>query len=113
DHTIELRIDVGDQARGSRWRARVARSAGRGLADEKLVEDETEGVDVGPLGQRRTQNALLRCHVGWRAGQPPRTGLGGRNSNTKIGDATRPVVVDENVGGLEIAVKDTLGVGGS
>ena len=65
-----------------------------------------ERVDVGPLAQGGPGHELLGRHVAGRADQRVIARLVARNRNPEIGDPDLPFVVDEHVGGLEIAVQD-------
>ena len=110
DDPFELRIDVRDERRRA-WRlARVPGSSERVPSDEQFVQHEAERVDVGPLRERRARRALFGRHVGRRAGQHVHVGVGPRDRDAEVGDAHQPVVVDEHVGRLEIAMEHALRV---
>ena len=80
------------------------------LSDEKLVQHQAERVDVGPLRERRARRSLLGRHVARRPCERVRDRQRPRDSDAEIGDPDQPVVVDQHVGRLEIAMKDALGV---
>ena len=81
-----------------------------GPKDKQFIEREAQGVDVG-AGVPLTAEALGR-HVAQRAddvaggGQGPVFGLG----QAKVGDPDDAGGVQQEVGGLDVAVDDTAGV---
>ena len=93
----------------------LAREIGRTLATEQLEEDHTQAVDIAPLvGQVAPAAGLLGAHVGRRpqdgavAGQvrlevgPPR--------QAEVGQPGPPLLVDEHVRRLQVAVEHPLAV---
>ncbi len=93
----------------------------RRRAGQQLVEDHAQGVDVGPgVDVQRVEGRLLRRHVQRRAGDAAKGGeqalLGQPHPAGGLGQAEvdhlghRAVVVrlDQDVGGLQVAVDDPL-----
>ncbi len=100
--------DVGKQHRG------------RGVAEEwdssrqHLVGDDREGVHVrgradGLVGRLLRRHVLRCAHDGAGAGQPARGA--GHLGQPKVGQHRRAVLLKQDVGGLDIAVEDAVGVG--
>ncbi|MEZ6197069.1 MAG: hypothetical protein R3F20_15280 [Planctomycetota bacterium] len=84
---------------------------------EEGVEEETQRVDVAPrVDPVGIAQGLLGTHPGDRADEPPGTGGEARRAQLRIGDAGHaevedaraPLLVDEDVGGLQVAVDDAL-----
>ena len=98
---------------------RLPASNGR-VAGQHLVGDHGERVDVGGRRDRVTAH-LLGCRVGQRADEQRRIGEarlvarrlhGGEAEINHLVDAlARLVAVDDDVGGLEVAVRDAAVVG--
>ena len=90
------------------------RAVERELPGEHLVEDDAERPDVG-AGVDVLAAELFGRHVGdgadgaAGAGQ---AGLAGDLGQAEVGDAGRPVLGDEDVGRLDVAVDDAARVGG-
>jgi hypothetical protein len=96
----------------------------RALARDHLVEENAERKDIGArIG--RLARRLFRCHVAGRAQNPAFTGEIGTRSDrrrraigcrrhdlgeTEVEHLDDPVVLQHHVRGLEVAVRDTLGV---
>src|SRR5262249_14304228 len=87
-----------------------------GPAGQQGVEDGAQPVDVAGGGDRpAVAGRLLGRHVGRGAEDRPRLGeldvgldlLG----QAEVGDVRVPLVVDQDVGRLEVAVQDAAGVG--
>jgi hypothetical protein len=78
------------------------------LSGETLVEGDAERVDVAPLVLRRPA-PLLRGHVGRRTALEARVpeGVG----HPEVEHLHPPVLAEEDVAGLEVAVNDSVPVG--
>ena len=82
------------------------------LSGEKLVEHETETVDIAPLGNFFT-GPLLGRHVGRGAAADVAALHGaGRRCQTEIRDASLSALVDHDVRGLQVPMQDSLVVCG-
>ena len=93
--------------RSSSWWSRPSK-AGRRV--EQLVECHAERINVGPLvDDAAPGQGLLRAHV---AESPDhvagvrQTEIAGKARQAEIGDPERAVVVDQEVGRLDIAMED-------
>ncbi len=96
---------------------RLRRRAGeRRIAGQHLVEHRAERVHVGARGDLALAHRLLRRHVVRRAerhaglGHPAAAGLAGGERDAEVGDQ-RPIVVQQDVLGLDVAVDDAVPVG--
>ena len=78
---------------------------------EQLVEDEAHREQLAPdrdlLGAE-----LLGGHVGGRSGAGVRV-IVGQAREPEVGDSDLPVLVDQDIGGLEVAMEDVLVVRGA
>ena len=116
EHLVQLGGHVRVEGRGIRGRlAQHLAQDLRGLAVEgplagdELVDDDGHLVEVA-RGRGALAAALLRRHVVQRAQDVPGLGeaRGVEARDAEIGNLDAPVVVHEDVGGLEVAVEDTL-----
>ena len=79
------------------------------LPGEELEEDDAQRVDVGPLVDRLAAR-LLRRHEGGRAPAAPRLAAQ-EVGEPEVEDLHPTVLAEKGVGGLEVAVQDTVLVG--
>ena len=98
--------------RGSRQRRAAPGLMPDVPSEQQVVQHKPETVHVRAFRHRHPRSPLLGRHVGRRACERVAIGLGPRNRNAEIADAHEPVVVDEDVGGLQVAMEDPLRVGG-
>ena len=86
-----------------------------GTPGEHLVHDHAEAVDVGPVVHLLAEN-LFRRHVLRRADHVAGlgelgVGMGGDGGHAEVHDLEQALVVDQDVGGLQVAVHDADLVG--
>ena len=119
NHPFDGWVDVGDHARGAGRRQPIgdpresARDLKRRLACEHFVQDQAEGVDVGPCRGLVT-GELFRRHVRGRAGEDVGIVPFVRQTReAEVGDAHATSPVDEHVGRFQIAVQYAAIMGGS
>ena len=82
------------------------------LSNQQLVENQAERVDVGALGQRGAGCQLFGRHVAGRADQRALRSVLAQDGDAEVGDDRAAMVVDQDVGRLQVAVQHALGVGG-
>ena len=112
DDALELRVDVRQERRRPyRIHPRTG-SRERVLSDEQFVQEQPQRVDVGPLRQRRARQQLFGRHVVGRPDQRVRHAVEARDRDAEIGDAHLTVFVDQDVGGLQVAMQHAAGVRG-
>ena len=90
----------------------------RRLSDQHFVEDTPQGIDVGRCADAQIARGLLRAHVMRRAytqaslRQPTSARDSNRQSNPEVRD-DRLAVLQQDVGGLDVSVDDSLDDGRS
>ena len=109
DHRVKCRR----RSSKSRWRNRLRLR--RRLPGQRLVEQRAERVDVGSKVQRAVDFVDFRRRIAGRAQRLPgslhdRPAAGHRARQAEIPDPRRPVIADENVPGLDVAVQDAFRV---
>src|SRR5262245_25477066 len=82
------------------------------LADDELVEKETEGVHVSARGERCAGKELFRRHVSRSADERVRPRIELRDGDSEVGNPDLSVLVNQHVGWLQIAMQDALGMRG-
>ena len=82
------------------------------LADDQLVQDHAQRIDVGALRERGPRRALLGRHVAGRPRQHVQIGVDPGNGDAEVGNPHLSAVVDQNVRRLEVAVQHAACVRG-
>src|SRR5256885_9798397 len=83
------------------------------LPRDELVQDHAEGVDISPFRDGSVRCELLRRHVSERPDHDVRSNVAGRDCDPEIGDPYTSVLVDQDIGGFQIAMKNAPPLRGS
>ena len=73
---------------------------------KKLVQHDSEGINVGSLGELGSHLALLGRHVIGRPCQHVATRVCSRNGDSKIGNSDESIAVDKDIGWFQVAKEE-------
>ena len=80
------------------------------LARDELVQHDAERVHVRAFRERLPCHLLGR-HVSSRPDHRVRSSVAGRHGDPEVGDPDPSVLIDQDIGGLEVAMQHALGMG--
>ena len=102
---IDLEDHIGD--------ARQGVAVEGDLVGQALIEDDSQGVEVGPTIDALVAN-LFRRHVEGGAGDPSRPGdrHGGELRDPEIGDLGQAVSIEQDVGRLDVPMDEPFAMSG-
>ena len=109
DGALELRIDAWCQ-RGQARRGLLRSGHVIRLASDELVQHDTECVHIRAFRDASVRCELLGRHVSERADHELRSGIAGRDCDPEVGDSDSSILIDEHVGGFQVAMQNALGV---